>query len=211
MKWKDVFEDPDMVGQTEYLAIHDAVASAVMDTESPDPQQTVSQEQRQRIAEMLGEIGSQAQRLSEALTEHLPVKKHWKACECGKVLLITERRDGKASGGKSLEFDWKRGTFTASRCLHSFPCPDCGRTVEWNDGSWQILSGPAEETPFIWLQEEEPEGSAKCGCRVVGDLRGRGAAVFLCPMHEAAPGIMRTLMERMPKRTPATARKRGVR
>ena len=50
MKWRDIFEDPDMVGQTEYLAIHDAVASAVMETESPDPKKTLSQGQRQRIA-----------------------------------------------------------------------------------------------------------------------------------------------------------------
>ena len=195
MKWGDIFEDPDMVGQTEYLAIYDAIASAAMNTESPDPQQPVNREQRQRIAEMLREIGSQAQRLSEALAESLPVKKYGKACKCGRTLEVTERRDRRASGGKSLEFDWKKGAFTASRCLHSFPCPDCGRTIEWNDGSWQVMQGPREDAPYIWLQEDEAEGSAKCGCRLVSDLQGRGAAVFLCPMHEAAQGMLRNVTQ----------------
>ena len=71
MKWGDIFEDPDMVGQTAYLAIHDTIASAVMNTETPDPQQPVSRKQRQQIAGMLREIGRQAQRLSEALAESL--------------------------------------------------------------------------------------------------------------------------------------------
>ena len=142
MKWGDIFETPDMVGQTEYLAIYDAIASAAMNTESPDPQQPVNREQRQRIAEMLREIGSQAQRLSEALAESLPVRTYRKACKCGRTLEVTERRDRRASGGKSLEFDWKKGAFTASRCLGSFPCPDCGRMIEWNDGSWLIVRGP---------------------------------------------------------------------
>ncbi len=74
MKWVDIFEDPDMVGQTEYLAIHDAIASAVMNTETPDPQQRISRKQQQQIAEMLQEIGSQAQRLSETLAESLKAR-----------------------------------------------------------------------------------------------------------------------------------------
>lgn len=191
MKWKDIFEDPDMVGQTEYLAIHEAIATAVMGTDSPDPEQKISRRKQQQIAEMLEEIGSQTRHLSEALSKRLPIKTYWRPCECGKVLVVTEREDRRASGGKSLEFDWKKGSFTASRCLGSFPCPDCGQTIEWNDGSWQVMQGPREDTPYIWLQEDEAEGSAKCGCRLVGDLQGRGAAVFLCPMHEAAQGMMK--------------------
>ena len=195
MKWRDIFEAPDMVGQTEYLAIHDAGASAVMETESPDPQQRISRGQQQRIAEMLEEIGCHARRFSEALAKSLPVKRYWMACDCGKVLVVTERSDRRASGGKSVEFDWKKGSFTASRCLGSFPCPDCGQTIEWNDGSWQVMQGPREDAPYIWLQEDEAEGSAKCGCRLVGDLQGRGAAVFLCPMHEAAQGMLRNVTQ----------------
>jgi len=74
------------------------------------------------------------------------------------MLGVTERNDRKASGGKALEFDWKKGSFTASRCLGSFPCPDCSRTIEWNDGSWQVMRGPTEDAPYIWLQEDESEG-----------------------------------------------------
>ena len=193
MKWGDIFPDPDAVGQTEYLVIHDAIASAVMETESPDTEQTVSRDQRQRIAEMLDEIGSQTRRLAESLSKNVPVKTYWRACDCGKVLVVTERADRRASGGKSLELDWKKGAFTASRCLHSFPCPDCGRMIEWNDGAWQIMQGTRGNAPYIWPQEDESEGTAKCGCRLVSDLHGRGAAVFLCPMHDAAPGMLRTL------------------
>ena len=82
MKWKDIFEDPDMVGQTEYLAIHEAIATAVMGTDSPDPEQKVSRVKQQQIAEMLEEIGSQARRLTEALSKRLPVKTYWRACDC---------------------------------------------------------------------------------------------------------------------------------
>jgi len=108
MKWKDIFEDPDMVGQTEYLAIHEAIATTVMGTESPDPEQKISCGKQQQIAEMLEEIGSQTRHLSEALSKRLPIKTYWRPCECGKVLVVTERDDRRASGGKSLEFDWKK-------------------------------------------------------------------------------------------------------
>jgi len=58
--------------------------------------------------------------------------------------------------------------------------------------------------PYIWLQEDESEGSAKCGCRLVNDLHGRGAAVFLCPMHEAAPEMLKTVMKIEPTGVPKT-------
>ena len=210
MKWKDIFEVPDMVGQTEYLAIHEAIATAVMGTESPDPEQQVNRGKQQQIAAMLAEIGSQTRRLSEALSKRQPVKTYWRACHCGKVLVVTERCDSRASGGKSLEFDWKKGAFTASQCLCSFPCPDCGRTVDWNDGSWRIMRNPTGSEPYIWLQENESEGSADCGCRLVADLDGRGAAMFLCPMHESAPGMLKALTAQKSKGTPSRARKRGA-
>jgi len=85
---------------------------------------------------------------------------------------VTERTDRRASGGKSLECEWKKGSFTPAAASVRFPCPDCGRTIEWNDMSWHVTRGPREDAPYIWLQEDEPEGSAKCGCRVVGDLDG---------------------------------------
>ena len=144
MRWKDIFDDPDMVGQTEYLAIHEAVAMAVMGTENPDPERKIGRGKQRQIEEMLDEIGGQARRLAKAMKEAQPVKRYGRTCDCGKLLVVIERIDHRASGGKSLEFDWKRGCFTASRCLASFPCPDCGKTIEWNDGSWRIMPTPEE-------------------------------------------------------------------
>lgn len=144
MRWKDIFDDPALVGQTEYLAIHEAVATAVMGTESPDPEQKLSRGMQRQIEEMLDEIGGQARRLVQAMKEAQPAKRYGRACDCGKLLVVIERTDHRASGGKSLEFDWKKGCFTASRCLASFPCPDCGKTIEWNDGGWRIVPAPEE-------------------------------------------------------------------
>ena len=53
MKWRDIFQDPDMVGQTEYLAIHDAVATSVLGTENPDPDRELTEEERRLIRGML--------------------------------------------------------------------------------------------------------------------------------------------------------------
>ena len=141
MKWRDLFEDPDMVAQTEYLAIHEAVATAVMGTDSPDPDQKISRGKQRQIAEILEEIGCQARRIADAMSKAQPVKRYGRICDCGKALVVIERINHRASGGKSLEFDWKKGSFTASRCLASFPCPDCGKTIEWNDGTWRLMPG----------------------------------------------------------------------
>jgi hypothetical protein len=56
MKWKDIFEDPDMVGQTEYLAIHDAIASSVLETDDPHPDRTLTEDELQRVQAMLAEF-----------------------------------------------------------------------------------------------------------------------------------------------------------
>jgi hypothetical protein len=143
MRWKDIFDDPDLVGQTEYLAIHEAITMAVMGTENPDPEQKIGRAKQQQIAKMLEEIGGQARRLAEGMSNAQPVICYRRLCDCGKLLMVIERIDQRASGGKSLEFDWKKGCFTASRCLASFPCPDCGKTIKWNDGSWRRV--PASE------------------------------------------------------------------
>lgn len=140
MRWKDIFDDPDLVGQTEYLAIHEAIATAVMCTESPDPERKIGRGKQRRIAAMLDEIGGQARRLAEAMKDAQPVKRYGRTCDCHKLLVVIERIDHRASGGKSLEFDWKKGSFTASRCLASFPCPDCGNTIRWNDGRWRKMA-----------------------------------------------------------------------
>lgn len=63
--------------------------------------------------------------------------------------------------------------------------------------------------PFIWLQEDEAEGVADCGCRVM-DPDGRGIQVHLCAMHEAAPKMLAALM-RVACGASNAAGKRGVR
>lgn len=71
MKWGDLFQDPDMVGQTEYLAIHDAIADAVLGTE-PDPETELGGPELQHIATMLdcfrqiaGDLKRKAKELNE--------------------------------------------------------------------------------------------------------------------------------------------------
>jgi hypothetical protein len=56
VKWNDMFQDPDMVGQTEYLAIHDAVAVSVLGTEEPAPDRVLTEEERRQIQNMLDEF-----------------------------------------------------------------------------------------------------------------------------------------------------------
>ena len=182
------------------------VANEIADTYDPDAS---NEQQIETALDALAAARGDLEAVRTALAGEL-VKAYCKACSCGRVLVVTERRDSNASGGKSLEFDWKKGAFTASQCLCSFPCPDCGRTVEWGDGSWRIMRNPTGSEPYIWLQEDESEGSADCGCRLVADLDGRGAAMFLCPMHESAPGMLKALTEQKPKGTPSRARKRDV-
>lgn len=47
--------------------------------------------------------------------------------------------------------------------------------------------------PFIWLQEDETEGAADCGCRVIDD--DQGVRVILCPLHQAAPRMIPAFKE----------------
>lgn len=56
MKWNDMFQDPDMVGQTEYLAIHDAIALSVLGIEEPNPDRVLTQKERRQIHDMLEEF-----------------------------------------------------------------------------------------------------------------------------------------------------------
>jgi len=53
MKWRDIFQDPDMVGQTGYLAIHDAIALSVLGTEAPDPDRDLTEEEHRQIQDIL--------------------------------------------------------------------------------------------------------------------------------------------------------------
>jgi len=115
------------------------IANEIADTYDPDASDA---EQINTVSRVLFTASTDLEAVITALSDSFSVRKNRRTCTCGKVLVVTERRDRRASGGKSLEFDWKKDAFTASRCLGSFPCPDCGRTIKWNDGSWRIMRGP---------------------------------------------------------------------
>ena len=51
-----------------------------------------------------------------------------------------------------------------------------------------------KKEPFIWLQEDEPQDTADCGCRVTDD-DGHGVRVELCALHAAAPKMLAALRE----------------
>ncbi len=46
---------------------------------------------------------------------------------------------------------------------------------------------------YIWLQDDEEEGSAECGCTVYRAHKGSGPALILCPLHAAAPDLLAAL------------------
>lgn len=45
--------------------------------------------------------------------------------------------------------------------------------------------------PWIWLQEDEGEGTADCGCHLIMD---NGAKFSFCTMHAAAEELLATLV-----------------
>jgi len=48
--------------------------------------------------------------------------------------------------------------------------------------------------PYIWLQEDEDQATASCGCCLVRDHAGSGSpAIFLCDIHShlAQQGLSR--------------------
>jgi hypothetical protein len=55
--------------------------------------------------------------------------------------------------------------------------------------------------PYIALSEDEDEGVADCGCRLVaddGDTYSVGAAFYQCRQHAAAPALLAALEEIRP-------------
>ena len=68
MKWKDIFEDPDMVGQSEYLAIHDAIAGAVLVTENPEPERRLTPQEWNQVKGMLIEFRTRADDLLQRIS-----------------------------------------------------------------------------------------------------------------------------------------------
>lgn len=49
----------------------------------------------------------------------------------------------------------------------------------------------APPEPYIWLQDQEKYGKADCGCELVGEWNGSGAALLFCPLHTAAPDLLK--------------------
>lgn len=48
--------------------------------------------------------------------------------------------------------------------------------------------------PWFWLNDgENKAGADDCGCALVRNYKGGGPAVFLCPLHEAAPELLAAL------------------
>jgi hypothetical protein len=64
-------------------------------------------------------------------------------------------------------------------------CPNCDAEIEPYQ-SITLTDEQTPEVPYIWLQEDEEEGTGDCGCRLVANYEGRGAAIFLCPLHDRA-------------------------
>lgn len=56
MKWKDLFDHPDQVGETAYEAVHNVVAEAIYGTDRPDPDTKVSQDGREMLESVLGGV-----------------------------------------------------------------------------------------------------------------------------------------------------------
>ena len=68
MKWKDAFEHPDLVGQSEYRALHDTVADAVLGYDSPDPDSQLSDGDTEAIVSVLEEFRDWSLSLIEKCT-----------------------------------------------------------------------------------------------------------------------------------------------
>lgn len=52
-------------------------------------------------------------------------------------------------------------------------------------------------TPWLWLQEDETEGAAQCGCNLVREPYDSeyetGPAFYICRVHEAATELLEAL------------------
>jgi len=54
MRWKDVFEHPDQIGETAYEAVHNVVAETIYGTDRPEPNTEVSRDDREMLESVLG-------------------------------------------------------------------------------------------------------------------------------------------------------------
>ena len=51
----------------------------------------------------------------------------------------------------------------------------------------------SDSTPFLWMQEDEGEAVADCGCRLY--FREASPCVDLCPLHQEAAALRDSLRE----------------
>ena len=50
------------------------------------------------------------------------------------------------------------------------------------------------QRPDIWLQDEEASGEGDCGCELLQNRAGSGAALYYCKTHAAAPELLAALL-----------------
>ena len=50
-----------------------------------------------------------------------------------------------------------------------------------------------DDEPFLWLQADESEATASCGCTLMDDAQG--ARFHRCAVHGAAPDLLTALKE----------------
>ena len=67
MKWGDLFQNPDRVGQAEYLAVHDAITTALGG--EPGPGVDLSSSELELISSMLDEFKRISRELKRKVKE----------------------------------------------------------------------------------------------------------------------------------------------
>jgi hypothetical protein len=106
--------------------------------------------------------------------------------------------------GIKERLEYLRGELRAERISYGELAELQGLAQHIEPGDVELLEAAGvpetdEDCPwgFISLQQDEDQGTAECGCKLV--RRGQdeeNPAVFLCPLHSAAPD-MRAVLERV--------------
>jgi len=67
--WRDLFQDPDEVGESEYRAMYDNIVEAIFDDTEPRGNHVVTSEEQSQIVDMLQEFKGNAEHALEKLGE----------------------------------------------------------------------------------------------------------------------------------------------
>lgn len=71
MEWNSIFKDPDLIGESEYRAIHDCVADATMQVGDVDTENEISSAELQHIISVLENFrGWTNSLLAACISEH---------------------------------------------------------------------------------------------------------------------------------------------